>query len=141
MFHYSSFLAASKNDVDYSNSKIVLAGGWGICNSKSKEYIEKLQKLAKLLYADFATTRKVVEAGLADKCYQIGQTGSTATPELYIAFGISGAIQHVQGMKNSKVIIGVNSDKDADIFKYCDIKIVDDARNVIDEMLEILNQQ
>ena len=125
------------NSIDFSSSKVILAGGWGICGGKNTTYIDKLKKLALKMNASFATTRKVVEAGLVDKAYQIGQTGSTVAADIYIAFGISGAIQHIQGMKNSKKIIAVNSDKDADIFKYCDYKIVADARSVIDEMLEI----
>ncbi len=128
------------NSVDFENAKIILAGGWGICAGKNKEYLKKLQKIAEHINASFAVTRKVVEAELADKAHQIGQTGATVTPDLYIAFGISGAIQHIQGMKNSKTIIAVNSDENADIFKYSDFKAVADAREVIDDMYAIITQ-
>ena len=128
----------SEDKIDFSKEKIILAGGFGLCNGKNKEYIEKLKILADKLGAQFATTRKVVEFGLEDKKYQIGQTGSSVEANIYIAFGISGAIQHIQGMKNSKIIIGVNIDENADIFNYCDYKVVDDAKKIIDEMLTIV---
>ena len=128
----------TEDKIDFSKEKIILAGGFGLINGKNTEYIEKLKRLANKLEAQFATTRKVVELGLEDKKYQIGQTGSSVEANIYIAFGISGAIQHIQGMKNSKIIIGVNTDENADIFNYCDYKIVDDAKKIIDEMLTIV---
>ena len=135
-----SFNLISENmtdKIDFSSAKVVIAGGWGLCQGKNTEYLEKLKKLAKKFNGVFATTRKVVEAGLADKAYQIGQTGTTTNADIYIAFGISGAIQHIQGMKNCKTIIAVNSDENADIFKYSDYKAVTDAKTVIDELLKI----
>lgn len=128
------------NEVDFSKAKVVLAGGWGICSYSNQEHIKKLQKIAAKLGVNFATTRKVVEAGFIEKTHQIGQTGSSTTAELYIAFGISGAIQHIQGMKNCKKIIAINSDPNAEIFKYCDYKIIADAKELIDEMFEITQQ-
>ena len=86
--------------------------------------------------ADFAITRKLVDYGILNSEYQIGQTGSTVSADIYIAFGVSGAIQHIQGMKNSKTIIAINNDENAEIFKYCDYKIVADARVIIDELLD-----
>jgi len=123
---------------DFSGAKVILAGGFGLYTGKNTEYFDKLQKLSKRLNAKFATTRKVVETGLIDKSYQIGQTGATVEADIYIAFGISGAIQHIQGMKNSKKIIAINSDENAEIFKYSDYKIVSDAKKIIDEMLSIV---
>ena len=127
--------------IDFSNAKVVIAGGWGICKGKDLKYIEKLKKIADKLNGVFATTRKVVEAGLVDKAYQIGQTGSTTNADIYIAFGISGAIQHIQGMKNCKTIIAVNSDENADIFKYSDYKIVQNAETVIDDLSKLLGAE
>ena len=76
--------------------------------------------------------------GFMPAATQIGLTGATVEPELYIAFGISGAIQHVSGMKNSKTVIAINTDRNADIFKYSDYEIVADAKVLIDELLEKL---
>ena len=70
--------------------------------------------------------------------YQIGQTGSTVEADVYIAFGVSGAIQHVAGMKNCKTIVAINTDENAEIFNYADYKIVADAKMIIDELLEKL---
>ena len=117
------------------SAKIVLAGGYGIVSNNKTEYFDKLQKLSKILNATVACTRKVVDYGIMPSSSQVGQTGQTITPELYVAFGISGAIQHIMGMKNSKTIIAVNSDENADIFNYADYKIVADAKLVIDDML------
>ncbi len=124
-----------KNVVDFSNAKVVLCGGYGLYANKSDEYYKKLKKIAKITDSHFAVTRKVVDFNLAEAKYQIGQTGSTTEAKLYVAFGVSGAIQHIQGMKNSKTIVGVNIDENAEIFKYCDYKIVADAKKVIDDLL------
>ncbi|MBQ8476612.1 electron transfer flavoprotein subunit alpha/FixB family protein [bacterium] len=123
------------DDFDFNNSKVILAAGFGLYDGRDNEYIEKLKKLADILGADFAASRKLVDFGAVSAKYQIGQTGQTVTPDIYIAFGISGAIQHIQGMKNSKTIVAVNSDPNAEIFKYSDYKIVGDAKGLIDEML------
>ncbi len=131
-----------RNLVDNSNdtsalscAKIVLVGGFGIVSNNKKEYFDKLQKLAKIFNASVGVTRKVVDYGILPYEKQIGQTGLTIQPELYISFGVSGAIQHIMGMKNSKVIVAINTDENAEIFKYADYKIVADAKDVIDELL------
>jgi len=126
-------------DGDFSKARVILAAGAGLI-TKDNSYFDKLKKLAKLTNSNFAVSRKVVDQKIVPSVYQIGQTGSTATPDIYIAFGISGAIQHIQGMKNSKTIIAVNTDKDAEIFKYSDYKIVADAKKIIDELLEMAKQ-
>ena len=130
-----SFFEKEKNDVDFDNSKIILAAGYGLYMGKNPEYFDKLKKLADKINAKFGASRKVVDLNLVSKEYQIGQTGSTVSPDLYITFGISGAVQHVVGMKNSKKIIAINSDEKAEIFKYADYKIVADAKKIIDELL------
>lgn len=117
---------------DFSDAKIVLAGGYGLASNK--ESFEKLKKISKIAGAKFAASRKVVDLGYVEKEFQIGQTGAYVEADIYIAFGISGAIQHIAGMKNSKKIIAVNSDSNADIFKYSDYKIVADANKIIDEI-------
>ena len=126
------------DNVDFNSAKIVFCAGFGLYEGKDSPYIEKLKKLAKKFNAQFASTRKLVDMNIIERKYQIGQTGSNTTADIYIAFGISGAIQHIQGMKNCKTIIGINSDPEADIFKYCDYKITTDAKTVIDEMLKSL---
>ena len=93
-----------------------------------------MQELARSMKVDFAVSRKLVDYKVKEAEFQIGQTGSTVTPDLYIAFGISGALQHIQGMKNSKTIVAINSDPDAEIFKYADYKIVADAKHIINQM-------
>ncbi len=129
----------SENNIDFSNSKIVLAAGWGLYTGKDREYFDKLEKIAKKVDAKVGASRKVVDLGLMSKSCQIGQTGSTVNADLYVAFGISGAIQHTVGMKNSKKIIAINSDENAEIFKYADYKIVADAKKVIDDLIKHLS--
>lgn len=122
------------NSIDFSNSKIILTAGYGIVDGANKEYFEKLQAIAKKINATVGATRKVVDMGIMPHQTQIGQTGSIVAPELYIAFGVSGAIQHTSGIKNSKIIVGINNDPEAEIFKYCDYKIVANAKEIIDEL-------
>ena len=125
----------SADAADLVNTKIVLAAGYGLVEGKSRTYFEKLEELASLIGARVGSTRKIVDIGLMDQSTQIGITGVSVTPDVYIAFGISGAIQHVMGMKNSKKIIAINTDENAEIFNYSDYKIVADAKKVIDELL------
>lgn len=116
------------------NSKVVLCGGMGL---KNKENFDKLKYLAKLMNAQIAGTRKVVDKGFIEREYQIGQTGKCIAPEIYMAFGVSGAIHHIVGMENSKKIISINTDESAPIFNNSDIGIVDDAVKVIDALIKI----
>ena len=120
--------------IDFSNAKIVLAAGYGLCEAKNRIYFEKLEEIAKKIGATVGSTRKVVDMGLMPHETQIGLTGTTVVADLYIAFGISGALQHTCGMKNSKIIVGINTDNNAEIFNYCDYKIVTDAKAIIDEL-------
>lgn len=106
------------------NAKIVVAVGMGI---KSKEMINKFDEFAKSMGGVLACSRKVVEAGLMPHSRQVGQSGKTISPEIYIAIGISGAPQHLAGMKTASKIIAVNSDKNAEIFSVADTGFVMDA--------------
>ena len=117
------------------SAKIVFCAGFGL-NGDGGEYFKKLEKLAKIYGAEYATTRKVVDFNLAKKETQIGQTGLTIQSKLYVGFGVSGAIQHIQGMKNCEKIIAINIDENADIFNYSDYKIITDAKKIIDDLLE-----
>lgn len=114
------------------HANIILTGGKGL---KDKENFDKLYKLAGLINAQVGATRKAVEAGLAPQTIQIGQTGKTVCPELYIAFGVSGAVQHCVGISGAKKIVAVNSDPMAPITKAADLTIIADAGAVLDEWL------
>ena len=117
---------------DWTCAEVIIAGGLGL---KTKSNFDLIYKLAEKLNAKPAASRAAVEQGWASKDIQIGQTGSSISPKLYIAFGISGAMQHLVGITNSDKIIAVNTDKNAPIMKIADYAIVADAENVLKEML------
>lgn len=118
---------------DLNEAEIVLAGGYGM---GSKENFQLLYKLADKIGAAVAATRKVVDEGWAPAAIQVGQTGKVIAPTLYIAFGISGALQHTLGIKRSKKIIAVNNDPAAPIFGICDKAILANVVDVVKRMLE-----
>ena len=105
---------------------------------QSKEGFELLQKLANKLGGAVGASRLAVEMGLAPKDSQIGQTGKTVSPKLYIACGISGALQHTVGMENSSKIIAINMDKSAPIFEIADYGYIGDAFEIIPELINNL---
>ena len=119
---------ANKDIVDIGEAKVIVAGGRGV---GSKENFELLQELATALGGVVGASRGAVDKGWVERDYQVGQTGKTVRPTIYIACGISGAIQHVAGMQESDMIIAINKDESAPIMKVADYAIVGDLNKVI----------
>lgn len=122
-----------KSKVNIKNSSIIVAGGYGM---GSKENFELLYKLADTLGAEVGASRAAVDAGFCEHERQIGQTGVTVRPKLYIACGISGQIQHIAGMQDSSIIISINSDPDAPINTIADFVITGNAEDVIPKLIQ-----
>lgn len=132
----SSGYTAYSDGVPLHQAKIIIAGGLGI---GSADGFRKLEKLAALTGGAVAASRSAVDAGFAPYRCQVGMTGVTVNPKVYIAIGISGAVQHLAGMSGAEKVIAINSDPKAPIFDYADYGIVSDWESVIDQLLEELS--
>jgi electron transfer flavoprotein alpha subunit len=122
-------------DVDIEGADILVGGGRGLGKAENFELAEEL---AKSMGGAVAATRAVVDAGWYPYAAQIGQTGKTVAPNLYLALGISGAIQHKVGMQNSESILAINKDQNAPIFEFCDLGVVGDLHKIVPKLTEAI---
>jgi len=126
------FKPRAKGDVDLREAEIIVSAGYGV---GGPDGVKLVTELAAALGGALGASRAVVDAGWVEYPHQVGQTGTTVQPKLYVACGISGAIQHIVGMQNSETIVAINRDPDAPVFNYADFAIIGDIFDVIPELL------
>lgn len=125
---FTGYEAAEKKDVDLGKAEVIVSAGRGI---GKKDNVPVIQALAQALGGELGASRPVVDAGWVEHSHQVGTTGQSVSPKLYVACGISGAIQHLAGMKKSDFIIAINKDKDAPIGEFADVLVVADVMQFV----------
>lgn len=129
---------SQSKEVDLTEANIIITGGRPIASADNYQI---LRQCADLVGAAVGASRAAVDAGYAPHSMQVGQTGKTVSPKLYIGCGLSGSVQHFAGMKTAKVIVAINTDKDAPIFGKCDYGIIGDLFEVVPVLTEVLREQ
>ncbi|WP_193224574.1 electron transfer flavoprotein subunit alpha/FixB family protein [Bacillus sp. B1-b2] len=138
VFSLSRLVQSEKEQSNLTDAKIIVGAGRGV---ETKEGFELVEQLAQKLGGAVGVSRGAVELGVTDSSIQIGQTGKTVAPDIYIACGISGAIQHLIGVKSAKTIIAINKDPHSPIFEYADYCLVGDIFDVIPALIKEWNQE
>lgn len=134
---FLGYEAAEKGEVDLTRAEVIVSAGRGI---GKPENVAIIANLAKALGGELGASRPVVDAGWVDHGRQVGTTGQTVAPKLYVACGISGAIQHLAGMKKSGFVVAINKDKDAPIGEVADVLVVADVLQLAPAMIEVLQR-